>query len=357
MQELSRHQPIYLGQRTTIDLAYNHLGEKFIVKRRKIENAILSLKNEFKVRSAFEDDFTFYECSDNEEYYVRPYFEGSSLRDFIKKNEISVAQFLQIGINICQELHRYHQDRYLHFAVNSFNIVINPISLSTTLIDVEHVISLDKPLNFLSTKHVDSQYIAPEVVDHEIEEIGFASDFYSLGVIFYELITGELPVSLNTDNTSRSVYETIFYEKFEAFDKGIPPIVKDVILKLVNDNYEERYRSIESLEYDMITIAAHLEKMGRVDRFKLDEVANLRISSMPDVIMGRNDELNEVNEFYTRLNEKTKLLLNIEGDAGVGKSYFVQNFLRNIPSGNGLVLQGRFFLENSEKPYSHGAKC
>lgn len=352
MEELSGHQSIYSGKRTSIDLAFSRLGKKFVVKKRSSNSGQNGLVNEFKVASSVYKDYSFFDTNNGEDVYVRPYYEGSSLKDFLQKNEIGVKDFLQIAINLCQELQKFHNTGRIDTGLNSYNIVINPITLSLAIIDLEHVFRLEDLRKGLVPQLGSVDYCSPELKEEKWSSISYGSDYFALGSIFYELLTRRLPFDDHDKPLIRASEESVFFENVDRQRKDLPLVVKDVVIKLIKPSPEERYRSLESLEYDLITILSQMEKMGRADRFELDQVTNLRVTSMPQNIVGRDLELAEIHDFHSRLNEKTKLLLNVEGEAGTGKTFLIKSAINGLPKDNGVLLKASFHFVNQQKPYT-----
>ncbi len=88
-------------------------------------------------------------------------------------------------------------------------------------------------------------YIAPEKLDHRFGEVGPASDIYSLGVIFYELLTGRLPFP----HAHGSILATIEREPIPPgrIQKGIPTNLESVCLRCLCKKTETRYASADEL--------------------------------------------------------------------------------------------------------------
>ena len=132
-------------------------------------------------------------------------FGGISLKEYFHDLEILnqtslLTEFLQVAISLCNILDRLYQQRVIHKDIKPANILINPETKQVKLIDFSIASLLNKETQEIKNPNVlegTLSYISPEQTGRMNRGIDYRSDFYSLGVTFYELLTGKLPFISN----------------------------------------------------------------------------------------------------------------------------------------------------------------
>ncbi len=130
-------------------------------------------------------------------YLVMEYVDGINLRDAIRGKTITAEQALEIVPQICEALQYAHDEGVVHRDIKPENILINQrgqVKIAdfglAKLLDRDPVeYSLTGTHQVLGTRN----YMAPEQIEKP-ESVDHRADIYSLGVVFYELLTGELPI-------------------------------------------------------------------------------------------------------------------------------------------------------------------
>ena len=122
-------------------------------------------------------------------------FGGKSLKE-LSKQPWSLEKFLPLAIEITQILREIHRRNIIHKDINPSNILLNPETGQVKIIDFgistichqDH--SLSDNLNILEGTLA---YISPEQTGRTNRALDYRTDFYSLGITFYQLLTGRLP--------------------------------------------------------------------------------------------------------------------------------------------------------------------
>ena len=108
----------------------------------------------------------------------------------------AMADFLHFAIRVTDILGQIHQQHIIHKDINPSNIVLNPDTGEVKLIDfgISTVLSRENQV-FRNPNVLEGTlaYVSPEQTGRMNRAIDYRTDFYSLGVTFYELLTGELP--------------------------------------------------------------------------------------------------------------------------------------------------------------------
>jgi non-specific serine/threonine protein kinase len=186
---------------------------------------------------------TIHEIShdDDQIFIVMEYVEGKSLRDVINEYKLGLEKTVDIISQICDGLLQAHQAGIVHRDIKLENILIDKDArvkiLDFGLAKLKGVSKLTKDSSTVGTIH----YMSPEQLRGE--EVDHRSDIWSLGVVFYEMLAGEVPFKGDYD---QAVAYSIQSEKFEPI-KSIAPEHDEMLNKLLAKEPENRYQSLEEI--------------------------------------------------------------------------------------------------------------
>ena len=123
-------------------------------------------------------------------------FGGYSLTNWLTKRQFTLEEFLRLAIQITDSLGAIHGVDIIHKDINPSNIIYNPDTGEIKLIDFGISTQLLRETPTLKNPHVlegTLAYISPEQTGRMNRCLDYRTDFYSLGVTFYQLLTGKLP--------------------------------------------------------------------------------------------------------------------------------------------------------------------
>jgi serine/threonine protein kinase len=130
-------------------------------------------------------------------YFIMEFVEGTNLRDVIEAGKLSPPEALAIIPQICEALQFAHQEGIVHRDIKPENILIDKkgrvkiadFGIAKLLDNPDDQFTLTQAGHKMGTPH----YMAPEQIEHP-HQVDHRADIYSLGVVFYEMLTGELPL-------------------------------------------------------------------------------------------------------------------------------------------------------------------
>ena len=182
---------------------------------------------------------------------ILEYFEGNPLANSIDLSNLSF--FLKIASNIIDALCEIHKLNIIHKDLNPQNILVNKNG-DIKIIDFE--ISSKYSLRTQNLSNPETlegtlNYISPEQTGRMNRTLDYRSDFYSLGITFYEILTKQLPFE-HTDKM-KLVHAHIASIPIapNIINKKIPLILSNIILKMLSKNAEDRYQSAKGIKYDL----------------------------------------------------------------------------------------------------------
>ncbi len=262
-------------------------------------------------------------------------FGGDSLALLGVVGQLELSQFLKLAIAITEILDQIHAAHIIHKDINPSNIVLNPSTNQVKIIDfgISTVLSQENPTwknpNVLEGTLA---YISPEQTGRMNRAIDYRTDFYSLGVTFYELLIGTLP--FQSSDALESVHNHIAKQPIPPHElkPELPPIISDIVLKLMAKNAEDRYQSAYGLMADLETCLHQLQTEGQISSFSLGQQDISYRFQIPQKLYGREQEIETLLAAFERV------AIDTETDVGANVANNCEdeplNFQQNHPSKN-----------------------
>jgi PAS domain S-box-containing protein len=196
-------------------------------------------------------------------------------------------------------------------------------------------------------------YISPEQTGRIKRLVDERSDLYSLGIVLYQAMTGELPfVAIDAMEWIHSHVARQPIPPRQRNDE-VQPVLEAVVLKLLAKKPDERYQTAAGLEADLRRCLHSWIQDGRIVDFEVASGnANDRLR-VPSGLYGRSDQLELIEAAYdrVRLSGKVETIL-VSGPAGVGKSSIVHELRRKLSQTGGLFASGKFDQYTRDIPYA-----
>ncbi|MDF5728210.1 MAG: AAA family ATPase [Rhizonema sp. PD38] len=282
-------------------------------------------------------------------------FGGISLKDYFANNNnvASLDEFLQIAISLCDILDILYRQRIIHKNIKPSNILINPETKQVKLIDFSIASLLPREIQTLISPNVlegTLAYISPEQTGRMNRGIDYRTDFYSLGVTFYELLTGKLPFESN--EPMELVHCHIAKQVPVLVDsKEIPQVISDIVIKLMAKNAEDRYRSALGLKHDLEKCLYHIKETGKVENFEIGKRDICDSFIIPDKLYGRETEVEYLFQAFERISTGTTEMMLVSGFSGIGKTALVNEVHKPIVRQRGYFIKGKFDQFNRNIPF------
>ncbi|MEH2192216.1 MAG: AAA family ATPase [Nostoc sp.] len=283
-------------------------------------------------------------------------FGGISLKDYFANNNnvASLDEFLQIAISLCDILDILYRQRIIHKDIKPSNILINPETKQVKVIDFSIASLLPREIQTLISPNVlegTLAYISPEQTGRMNRGIDYRTDFYSLGVTFYELLTGKLPFESN--EPMELVHCHIAKQVPALVDsKEIPQVISDIVIKLMAKNAEDRYQSALGLKHDLEKCLYHIKESGVIESFEIGKRDICDSFIIPDKLYGRETEVENLFQAFERISTGTTEMMLVAGFSGIGKTAVVNEVHKPIVRQRGYFIKGKFDQFNRNIPFS-----
>jgi len=284
-------------------------------------------------------------------------FGGISLQAWTEQGEIlpNLRDFLQMAIDISNTLDILCRHRIIHKDIKPPNILINPQTRQVKLIDFSIASLLPRETQTLMNPNVIEGtlgYLSPEQTGRMNRGIDYRTDFYSLGVTFYELLAGQLPFQSN--DAMELVHSHIAKQppSLHEVNPQIPPVLSEIVSKLMAKNAEDRYQSALGLKFDLEFCLQQLEESGQIEGFEIAQRDLCDRFSIPEKLYGRETEVETLLEAFERVSSGTTEMTLVAGFSGIGKTVVVNEVHKPIVRQRGYFIKGKFDQFNRNIPFS-----
>ncbi|MBD2312965.1 AAA family ATPase [Desertifilum sp. FACHB-1129] len=282
-------------------------------------------------------------------------FGGISLQQLTQGRSLPVEQFFAIALQLADILHQLHQCRVIHKDLKPANILIHPETQQVKLIDFSIASLLPRETQEIQSPNVlegTLSYLSPEQTGRMNRGIDYRSDFYSLGVTFFELLTGQLP--FQSHDPMELVHCHLAKQPPSACDVNpeLPLMLGEIICKLMAKNAENRYQSALGLKYDLMQCQQTGQSGDKSTRFELGQRDVSDRFLISEKLYGREQEVETLLEAFGRVANGASELLLVAGFSGIGKTAVVNEVHKPITRQNGYFIKGKYDQFNRNIPFS-----
>ncbi|WP_414544890.1 AAA family ATPase [Nostoc sp. CCY0012] len=271
------------------------------------------------------------------------------------KKSVSLSEFFHIAIEVASSLEELHRHRIIHKDIKPGNILIHPTTNEIKIIDFSLATLLPKEIQVITNPNVlegTLAYISPEQTGRMNRGIDYRTDFYSLGVTFFELLTGQLPFSNN--EPMELVYSHIAKEapKVSQINSHIPLILSEIISKLMAKNAEDRYQSAYGLKHDLEICQNQWLEKEQITPFELAgrDISNRFV--IPEKLYGRQREVENLLATFERVANGNNEMILVTGFSGIGKTAVVNEVHKPIARQRSYFIKGKFDQFQRDIPLS-----
>ena len=196
-------------------------------------------------------------------FITMEYIPGEDLRSFIRRiGQLPVGKSISISKQICEGMVEAHRLGVVHRDLKSNNIMIDKEG-NARIMDFGIARSLEaKGITGAGVMIGTPEYMSPEQV--EGKDVDQRSDIYSLGVILYEMVTGQVPFEGDTPFTIGVKHKSEIPQNPKKLNTQIPDDLSRLILKCLEKDKEKRYQSAEDVRSELENIEKGIPTTERV---------------------------------------------------------------------------------------------
>ncbi|MEH2022568.1 trifunctional serine/threonine-protein kinase/ATP-binding protein/sensor histidine kinase [Nostoc sp.] len=373
---------LYNGSRTLVYRANRETDQKSVViKLMKTAfpsfNELVQFRNQFTIAKNLNLPGII------QTYSLEPYqngyvlvmedFGGISLKQWQDRGENrrigetpqALIEFLQVAIALCNTLDILIRHRVIHKDIKPANILIHPKTKEVKLIDFSIASLLPRETQSLMSPNVlegTLGYLSPEQTGRMNRGIDYRTDFYSLGVTFYELLTGQLPFQSHDPMELVHCHIAKLPPLVDEINPQIAPVLSSIVSKLMAKNAEDRYQSALGLRYDLENCLAQLKQTDKIESFPIAQQDVCDRFIIPEKLYGREHEVETLLKAFERVTNPPESplgkggfrgveLMLVAGFSGIGKTALVNEVHKPIVRQRGYFIKGKFDQFNRNIPF------
>jgi PAS domain S-box-containing protein len=281
---------------------------------------------------------------------------GGEPLDRLLGQPMKLSRFLRFAVGLAAALGKLHQQGLIHKDIKPANILVDSVSGAVWLTGFSIASRLPRERQSAEPPEMIAgtlAYMAPEQTGRMNRSIDSRSDLYSLGVTFYEMLTGVLPFTAS--DPMEWVHCHIARQPVapEQYAKEIPAPLSAIVMKLLAKTAEERYQTAAGVARDLWGCLTEWEEHYRIDPFQLGahDVSDRLL--IPEKLYGREREIDALLASFDRVvaNGTPELVL-VSGYSGIGKSSVVHELHKLLVPPRGLFASGKFDQYKRDIPYA-----
>jgi diguanylate cyclase (GGDEF)-like protein len=281
-------------------------------------------------------------------------FDGVPLKDIVGDG-FPIDRFLETAIRLAEILGNLHQGGISHRDIKPHNILINEKRDILKLTDFGVAAEITRLNDEIYNPEVMGgtlPYMSPEQTGRISCAVDYRTDLYSLGISFYEMLTGEVPF------TSRDPLEIIHSHIAkvppppERFKADIPPSLSGIVMKLLSKSAEDRYQNSFALAADLRECLDQFRRTGRIEPFDLGCNDVSPWFHIPHFLVGRDDEMKKLHDAFDRASRGSMEVMLVSGEPGIGKTALVNEVRKPIADRRGYFIAGSHDQFRKNVPYS-----
>jgi predicted ATPase/GAF domain-containing protein/signal transduction histidine kinase len=277
-----------------------------------------------------------------------------SLDTLVGAAHLDMRSFLELARSLASVVESIHRLDVLHRDLKPQHFFLSEDGRQVKLIDFGIATRLSYEAQHSTPPDMlegTLAYMSPEQTGRMNRTIDRRSDLYSLGVVFYELVTGVLPFS-ETDalelvhshitRVPRAPHEVV---------ATVPPMVSAIIMRLLAKVAEQRYQSAAGLKADLTRCIDAMAATGVVPMFSIGSCDVPERLTIPQKLYGRQVESAALMAAFERARAGAAELLLVAGGSGIGKSALVHELHAHLVN-QGSFVAGKFDQLNRNVPYA-----
>ncbi|WFU74110.1 trifunctional serine/threonine-protein kinase/ATP-binding protein/sensor histidine kinase [Bradyrhizobium sp. CB2312] len=288
---------------------------------------------------------------------------GQPLDRILKRDQgqpLDLTRFLSTAIGLARTLGQVHQQGLIHKDIKPANVLVDDTGNAwLTGFGIASKLTRERqspePPEFIAGTLA---YMAPEQTGRMNRSVDSRSDLYSLGVTFYEMLTGSLPFAAS--DPMEWVHCHIAKQPAAPSERvgTVPASVSAITMKLLSKTAEERYQTAAGVESDLRRCLSQWESQGSIDDFTPGAHDTPDRLMIPEKLYGRVREVDALLTAFDRIvgGGRVELVL-VSGYSGIGKSAVVNELHKPLVPPRGLFASGKSDQYKRDIPHASLAQA
>jgi predicted ATPase/transcriptional regulator with GAF, ATPase, and Fis domain/tRNA A-37 threonylcarbamoyl transferase component Bud32 len=268
-----------------------------------------------------------------------------TLHSLIVTQTLSLELFFKIAIQLSTILGELHQRNLIHRNITPRNIFVHPETFAVQLGDFSrasrNAAEVQSPGSLLLLGEA-LPYISPEQTGRMNRAVDYRTDFYSLGVVLYEILTGACP--FRSIDRLELIHWHIARTPSPPADINlkIPLPISQIVMKLLSKTAEDRYQSAFGIAEDLQVCERAWTAQQEIAPFPLGlrDISDRFLVSQR--LYGREQEVKEMLRLFDEACEGPTAMMLVAGYSGIGKTSLIQELYKPIVRERGYFTSGKF---------------
>ncbi len=274
---------------------------------------------------------------------------------------LDLGTFLALALRVAESLGKLHGHDIVHKDIKPANILIAPDGETVRFTGFGFASLLPRhqmPPEPIEAIEGTLAYMAPEQTGRMNRSVDCRSDLYSLGIVFFEMLCGQLP--FQSDDPAELVHFHVARRPppLYQFRGNLPRQVSDMVAKLLAKAAEDRYQTANGLAADLRACLAAWRQNGEIPPFRLalNDIPDRLV--IPEKLYGRDGELSQLQAAAERVTASGALeVVFVAGYSGIGKSVLVDELHKGLIQSRAFFASGKFDQYRRHIPYATWAQA
>lgn len=192
----------------------------------------------------------------NNQYIVMEYVDGVTLKEYMQEHKLSLNAVLEIGVRLADALQHAHSHNIIHCDIKPQNILIDK-NMNPKIADFGIAKMVTNQTMVYSKSVMGSvHYISPEQASGG--KITACSDVYSLGIVIFEMLTGQVPYMGTTAVSVAMMHVEKPVPQLKDYMENVPDGLQEIMNKALAKRCEDRYANAGQLRRDLLNLKMKL---------------------------------------------------------------------------------------------------
>ena len=272
------------------------------------------------------------------------------LGDVVRGGRLDVSSVLNVASHLCAVLGELHRRKITHGAISPSSVLVDLDRDNVQLLNIGLVAGLSVEAG-ARTSGRGTPYMSPEQTGRMNRATDYRTDFYSLGITLYELLTGVPPFTSEDSLELIHAHIAKIPTPPTQIDEAIPEQLSRIVGKLLAKAAEDRYQSALGLKQDVDRCQREWTADRMMSPFDLGQHDVPDRFLISQKLYGRNREVAELLRGFDETCEGRTALMLVSGYSGIGKTSLIHELYKPIVRQRGYFIAGKFDQVVRNIPY------
>ena len=256
---------VFLAHDELLDrnVAVKMLRDQFLSEKELLEQFQREAKSAARLVHPYIINIYDVVSEDNNQYIVMEYVDGVTLKEYMQEHKLSLNAVLEIGVRLADALQHAHSHHVIHCDIKPQNILLDK-NMNPKIADFGIAKMVTNQTMVYSKAVMGSvHYISPEQASGG--QITASSDVYSLGVVLFEMLTGQVPYVGTTAVAVAMMHVEKPIPRLADYMENVPEGLQEIIDKALAKNVDARYENAGQLRRDLLALKMKLFPFSNED--------------------------------------------------------------------------------------------